>query len=50
MIGKLLGHRQVQTTVRYARLPQHSVKAAARRTEDTVAADLDTPLITSAAT
>ena len=41
MIGKLLGHRQVQTTARYAHLARHSVKAAARRIEDSLAADLD---------
>ena len=43
MIGKLLGHRQVQTTARYAHLARHSVKAAARRIEDTLADDMDTP-------
>ena len=43
MIGKLLGHRQVQTTARYAHLARHSVKAAAGRIEDSLAADLDTP-------
>ena len=43
MIGKLLGHRQVQTTARYAHLARHSVKAAARRIETSLALDLDTP-------
>ena len=41
MIGKLLGHRQVQTTARYAHLARHSVKYAAQRIEDSLAADLD---------
>ena len=31
MIGKLLGHRKVQTTARYAHLARDSVKAAAKR-------------------
>ena len=42
MIGKLLGHRQVQTTARYAHLARQSVKVAARRIEDSLAADMDT--------
>ena len=50
MIGKLLGHRQVQTTARYAHLARNSVKAAARSIEDSVAADMDTPPNVSAAT
>ena len=41
MIGKLLGHRKVQTTARYAHLAQDSVKAAARRIEDSLVSDLD---------
>ena len=41
MIGKLLGHRQVQTTARYAHIARHSVRAVARRIEDSLAADLD---------
>ena len=49
MIGKLLGHRQVQTTARYAHLARHSVKAAARRIEDSLAADLDSHPSVSAA-
>ena len=48
MIGKLLGHRQVQTTARYAHLARHSVKAAARRIEDSLAGDLDSPPSVSA--
>ena len=43
MIGKLLGHRKVQTTARYAHLARDSVKAAAERVSDSLAADLDTP-------
>ena len=31
MIGKLLGHTQVQTTARYAHLANDPVKAAANR-------------------
>ena len=43
MIGKLLGHRKVQTTARYAHLARDSVKAAAERVSDSLAVDLDTP-------
>ena len=50
MIGKLLGHRKVQTTARYAHLARDSVKAAAERVSDSLAADLDTPPNVSAAT
>ena len=42
MIGKLLGHRKVQTTARYAHLARDSVKAAAERVSESLAADLDT--------
>lgn len=38
-IGKLLGHRQVETTVRYAHLAQDSVREAAVRISDSIAAD-----------
>ena len=31
MIGKLLGHTQVQTTARYAHLARDTVKASAAR-------------------
>ena len=41
MIGKLLGHRKVQTTARYAHLARDSVKVAAERVSDSLAADLD---------
>ena len=34
MIGKLLGHRHVQMTARYAHLAQDSVKVAAARVAD----------------
>ena len=50
MIGKLLGHRQVQTTARYAHLARHSVKAAALRIEDSLAVDMDVPANASAPT
>jgi integrase len=38
MIGKLLGHTQVQTTARYAHLANDPVKAAAGRVSDTIGA------------
>ena len=43
MIGKLLGHRKVQTTARYTHLARDSVKAAAEGVSDSLASDLDTP-------
>ena len=43
MIGKLLGHTQVQTTARYAHLGRNSVKVAAVRISDSLEADMDTP-------
>ena len=36
MIGKLLGHTQVQTTARYAHLPNESVKASGSRVDDSI--------------
>lgn len=36
MIGKLLGHTQVQTTARYAHLANDPVKAAAGRVSDMI--------------
>ena len=50
MIGKLLGHRKVQTTARYAHLARDSVKAAAERVSESLAADLDTRSTSSAVT
>ena len=41
MIGKLLGHRQVQTTARYAHLARESVKASAARIAASIAADME---------
>jgi site-specific recombinase XerD len=38
MIGKLLGHTQVQTTARYAHLAADPVKAAAERVSTNIAA------------
>ena len=38
MIGKLLGHTQVQTTARYAHLANDPVKAAAGKVSDTIGA------------
>ena len=49
MIGKLLGHWKVQTTARYAHLARDSVKAAAERVSDSLAAHLDTATNVSAA-
>ena len=37
MIGKLLGHTQVQTTARYAHLANDSLKAAANRIANRIA-------------
>ena len=42
MIGKLLGHRQVQTTARYAHLAQESVKASSARVSESIAVDMET--------
>ena len=36
MIGKLLGHTQVQTTTRYAHLARDTVKASASRVGDSI--------------
>ena len=44
MIGKLLGHRQVQTTARYAHLARESVKTSAARVAQSIATDLEKPL------
>ena len=41
MIGKLLGHTQVQTTARYAHLARDTVKASAARIGDSIDSDLD---------
>ena len=41
MIGKLLGHTQVQTTARYAHLAHDTVKASAARIGDSIDQDLD---------
>ena len=40
MIGKLLGHTQVQTTARYAHLAHDTVKASAARIGDSIDGDL----------
>ena len=44
MIGKLLGHRKVQTTARYAHLARESVKTSAARVAESIAADMGKPL------
>ena len=40
MIGKLLGHNQVETTARYAHLARGSIHEAATRIADSLAADI----------
>ncbi len=40
MIGRLLGHSQVETTARYAHLARDSVQEAAERIADSIAADI----------
>ena len=40
MIGKLLGHTQVQTTARYAHLAQDTVRASAALIGDSIERDL----------
>lgn len=40
MIGKLLGHTQVQTTARYAHLQRDSIKASASRIAGSIRADI----------
>ncbi len=40
MIGELLGHRQVNTTARYAHLARESVQASTARVADSIGADI----------
>ena len=40
MIGRLLGHSQIETTARYAHLARDSAQAAAERVEQSIAADV----------
>ena len=40
MIGKLLGHRRAQTTVRYAHLARESVREAAGRSAASIGKDV----------
>ena len=40
MIGKLLGHRKIQTTARYAHLARDSVKESAALVAGSIAADI----------
>ena len=40
MIGKLLGHTQVQTTARYAHLARDSMQSAASRITESIGGDL----------
>ena len=46
MIGKLLGHTQVQTTARYAHLARDSLQTAAARITGSIGGDLS-PLDTA---
>lgn len=41
MIGKLLGHKKIQTTARYAHIAVDSVKKSAARVANSIATDLD---------
>ena len=41
MIGRLLGHTQVQTTARYAHLARDTVKTFAARIGDSIGEDLE---------
>ena len=40
MIGKLLGHSDIETTARYAHLARDSIHDAAERIADSIAADI----------
>ena len=40
MIGKLLGHTQVETAAKYAHLAKDSVREFAVRVSDSIAADI----------
>ena len=40
MIGKLLGHSRIETTSRYAHLARDSVREAAERVVESIAADI----------
>lgn len=40
MIGRLLGHTQVETTARYAHLAQHLVRESAVRVSDSIATEI----------
>ena len=40
MIGRLLGHREIETTARYAHLARDSVNEAAARVADSIAEDI----------
>ena len=40
MIGRLLGHRQIETTARYAHLARDSAHEAAERVAASIATDI----------
>lgn len=44
MIGRLLGHTQVQTTARYAHLKTDPIRAAANKVSDAIALALSLPV------
>ena len=44
MIGRLLGHTQVQTTARYAHLKTDPIRAAANKVSDAIALALTLPV------
>jgi integrase len=44
MIGRLLGHTQIQTTARYAHLKTDPIRAAANNVADAIALDLTLPV------
>ena len=44
MIGKLLGHKQIETTARYAHLADDSVHASAERIAESLATDMELAL------
>ena len=50
MIGKLIGHREFQTTARYTHLEPNSVEVSVGRVSESVAADFDLPRRVSVAT
>ena len=50
MIGKLLGHTQVQTTARYAHLARDSIQTAASRITQSIGGNLSSVQVVDKAT